>query len=406
MRNFQNWLKAYLQHTAHSESPTQFHFWTGVGTIAGALRRRVWIDQATFQWTPNFYIILVGPPGVAAKSTSMRLGMRLLEQVDGVIFGPASLTWHALIGSLQNAQQHIDVPGEIEPQVMSCLTIAASELGTLIDPSNRELMDVLVDMWDGQLSTWKRETKSSGNNVVFNPWLNILACTTPSWLTANFPEEMVGGGFTSRVIFVYGDKKRQFVAYPGQIKHPKDHKHEATMLADDLRQIGNLCGEYQLTPEAISWGTQWYQSLWTPGSRGPGLASERFDGYIARKQAHVHKLAIVLAAAKRNNLTIELEDLIEAEATVSSLESDMLKVFNSIGVAEEAAKTNSLLAVIRAHKEISYKKLWQLVFVTMSPEQFQEGVKAAHGAGYIRIRNHGGEAFLSLVEPEVPDANK
>ena len=80
-RNFPNWLQGYLEYTKASESPTPFHFWTGVSTIAGALRRRVWIDQRYFQWTPNFYIVLVGPAGVAAKSTSLRSGMKLLEKL-------------------------------------------------------------------------------------------------------------------------------------------------------------------------------------------------------------------------------------------------------------------------------------------------------------------------------------
>jgi hypothetical protein len=400
VRYHKNWLKAYLNYTSHAESPTPFHFWTGVGTIAGALRRQVWIDQSTFQWTPNFYIILVGPPGVAAKSTSLRQGVALLEQVEDIVFGPTSLTWHALVELLQNAQRHVDIPGQPDKAVMSCATIAASELGTLLDPSNRELIDVLVDMWDGQLSTWRRKTKTSGDTVIFNPWLNILACTTPAWLRANFPEEMVGGGFTSRVIFVHGDRKRQLVAYPSELKRPGDYKNEGVTLAADLQVIANLRGEYTLTPEAIQWGTSWYASLWDGSQRGTGIASERFDGYIARKQAHVHKLAIVLAASKRNDLRIELEDLREAEQFVTSLEGDMLKVFNSIGVAEEATKANAILTLIRSHKKIAYKKLWQLCYVTMAPDIFRDGVRSAIEAGYVRQLNEKGEIILEALDPE------
>ncbi|KKK66944.1 hypothetical protein LCGC14_2958990, partial [marine sediment metagenome] len=82
-RNYDNWLSGYAEYTKHSESPDLFHFWTGVFTIAGALRRQVWIDQRYFQWTPNFYIVLVGPAGIAAKSTSLRLGTSLLRRVEG-----------------------------------------------------------------------------------------------------------------------------------------------------------------------------------------------------------------------------------------------------------------------------------------------------------------------------------
>src|SRR5258708_32530922 len=77
------------------ESTLNFHFWTGIATIAGALRRRVWIDMRKFIWTPNFYIILVAPAGIAAKSTSISIGLDLLLKLPtqaGIRFGPESLT--------------------------------------------------------------------------------------------------------------------------------------------------------------------------------------------------------------------------------------------------------------------------------------------------------------------------
>jgi hypothetical protein len=92
-----------MNFTRASESPDAYHFWTGVGTIAGTLRRRVWLDMRHFQWTPNFCIILVGPPGVANKSTTIRIGSSLLAQVDGIHFGPQSMTWQSLIQTLEQS---------------------------------------------------------------------------------------------------------------------------------------------------------------------------------------------------------------------------------------------------------------------------------------------------------------
>ena len=68
----EGWLKTYVAHMRFNEAPSSFHFWVGVGTIAGALRRKVWTDHLTYQYTPNFYIILVAPPGVATKSTAIQ----------------------------------------------------------------------------------------------------------------------------------------------------------------------------------------------------------------------------------------------------------------------------------------------------------------------------------------------
>src|SRR6516162_7064350 len=134
-RKFANWLKAYTHYTRDSESPTSFHFWTGVATSAGALRRRVWIDMRKFQWTPNFYVILVGPPGVAAKSTSISMGMSLLTQVPSIRFGPESMTWQALAKDLEDAIEYVEwtrPSGAKELVKMSCLTIQIGELGTFL----------------------------------------------------------------------------------------------------------------------------------------------------------------------------------------------------------------------------------------------------------------------------------
>ena len=109
-RIFPNWIQAYMAHSAHSESPDTFHFWTAVSTIAGALRRRVWIDNKYFQWTPNFYIVFVAPPGIAAKTTTINIGMNLLRRVPGVHFGPNSVTWQALIEAFARSTESITLP--------------------------------------------------------------------------------------------------------------------------------------------------------------------------------------------------------------------------------------------------------------------------------------------------------
>lgn len=395
-RLFDNWLQAYVAHTRFSESPDSFHFWTGVATVAGALRRRVWIDQLHFQWTPNFYVVLVGPPGVAAKSTSIRSGLALLERVPGIFFGPQSMTWQALTESLQNAQEVVPLPGE-EDVVQSCLTIGISELGTFLKPQDQELVDVLVAMWDGQKETWRRQTKTQGETIIHNPWLNVIGCTTPAWLKANFPDVLIGGGLTSRVVFVFADKKRQLIAYPANHIPQMEYKKEADALVEDLARIADLCGEYKMDPAARKWGEEWYELHWS-SPRPLYMASDRFSGYIARKQTHLHKLAIVLAAAKRDSLVILEEDLREANTCISAIENDMQQVFSSIGVSHSASVSTEIVSLIRNHRNIKYKDLWRLCFSTMAAKDFTEAIKAAIDAGFVKVEAKGDEKILSYVK--------
>lgn len=380
-RNYKNWLQAYMNYTQHSEAPELFHFWTAVSMIGGALRRQVWIEERTFQWTPNFYIVLVAPAGVATKSTTVRIGTKLLEQVEGVNFGPQSMTWQALTQSLAKAKQ--DVPfGEAKFLPMSCITCAIMELGTFLKPDDGELIDVLVSLWDGQLETWRKETKTQGKDEIVNPWVNVIGCTTPAWLRANMPETMIGGGLTSRILFVYGDKKRHYIPYPGLVITEKDYLDTQQLLVQDLQKIGQLKGEYELTQEAIAWGSVWYENHWNIVPEH--LASERFEGYRARKQTHVHKVAIVLAAARSDELIIEEQDLVNAYNLVTGTEADMLRVFESIGLQSSAQRHNEVLAYVRAYGKIDDKTLWNLCLRIMERKQYDEALEGLVLAGQIQ----------------------
>lgn len=389
-RKFDNWLKAYIQFTRDSESPTSFHFWTGVATIAGALRRRVWIDMHKFQWTPNFYIILVGPPGVAAKSTSINTGLRLLEQVEGIFFGPNSSTWQALTLALEGAQEEVKYLGlDAEEQKLpqASLTIGLSELGSFFKMEDSSMMDVLVDLWDGQLRPWRHETRTQAKIEIRNPWLNIIGCTTPAWLRAHFPEHMVGGGLTSRIIFVYGDSKRQLIPYPDEMIPSHEYRKTEEALVHDLREMATIAGPYHLSSSARKWGHEWYTRLWS--NRPQHMANDRYSGYIARKQTHIHKLALVLAAARSNKQVIEDSHLAEADTLLLSVEPDMIKVFDSIGVVDESRHVAEMVAFVRFHTFLTPDQLWSLCMKMMAFKDFREGLTAALRGGVFRVAKKG-----------------
>lgn len=396
-RHFKHWLKAYMHHTRASESPDAFHFWTGVGTIAGALRRRVWIDMRHFQWTPNFYIILVGPPGVASKSTTIRIGTSLLEGVPGIHFGPQSMTWQSLTQSMEEAVEYVkyvDSKGLDALQAMSPLTCSVPELGTFLKMDDTALVDVLISMWDGQLENWGHKTKTSGNIEIKNPWLNLLACTTPSWLEQHFPTSMIGGGLTSRIMFIYGDKKRHLVAYPDEQIPEDDYYGHRKMLIEDLQRIALLSGNYQLTPAARKWGTQWYERLWA--NRPTDMANDRYSGYISRKQTHIHKVAIVLAAAQREQLIIEESDLIEADALLASIEPHMIKVFESVGVVDESKNIANIVAHVRAYQWIDPQQLFNLLRNNITEKDYKNAVRIALEQGLVGVEVRAGKRGLTM----------
>ena len=385
-----DWLRSYLQHSQHSEAPDSFHFWTGVSVIAGALRRKVWIDMGYFQWTPNFYIVFVAPPGIVSKSTTANIGMRLLREVPGIGFGPDAVTWQSLIQSLANSTETFEMPDGTQ-NAMSSITIVSSEFGTFLNPNDREMVDMLVSLWDGQIGVFEKSTKTQGNDSIINPWINILACTTPAWIAGNFPEYMIGGGFTSRTVFVYGEQKRNLVAYPAD-HIPPNFQQEQEALIHDLEIIATqMQGEYHLSPEARAYGEEWYEEHYK--SKPAHLDDERFGGYIARKQTHIHKLAMVLAASQSNELIIHKHHLSDSNAIITGLEADMPKVFSNIN-SQSAKTTNRLIDIVRRNGKMPTQHVLRSMLQSHSYNEFQEALNGAIASGVIKQKQEGNELYL------------
>jgi len=379
-RNYSNFIQEYMNYSAFSEAPERFHFWTAVSAVAGALQRKVWIDMGYFEWTPNFYIVFVAPPGIVAKSSTSAIGMDLLKKVEGINFGPDSVTWQALAQSLAGCVVPTDIPGEEEPFRHSSITIVSSEFGTLFDPSDREMVDLMVSLWDGKRGDWTKATKTQGDDIIESPWINLIACTTPSWIEGFFPEYMIGGGFTSRTIFVYGDTKRHLVAYPSQ-HIPGNFEETQGKLVEDLTEISKITGAFTLTPEAFKYGEQWYSDHFEETHEH--LESDRFGGYLARKQTHVHKLAIVLSAAESSDRIITAAHIANANEIITALEYDMPKVFHRIGTTDAGRILREFLSIVKTKGEVSRTALYKIMCRSVSIEEFKVVTSSAVQAGYV-----------------------
>ena len=62
---------------------------------------------------------------------------------------------------------------------------------------------------------WKYQTKGAGtSDYIDNVWVNILGGTTPGLLQSTIPVDAIGSGLTSRMVFVYADKKGKVIPTP------------------------------------------------------------------------------------------------------------------------------------------------------------------------------------------------
>lgn len=376
-----DWLSTYLKYTSGTEPPQLFHFWCGVSAIAGALRKHVWNDQLRFKWFPNFYIILVAPPGIISKTTTMDLSMDLLKKVPTIRFGPDVVTWPALVKIFAEAGEMFSFGEEYVP--MSALTLASGELGNLINPRDPDLMMLYITLYDNKAGI-EKVTKTSGSDSVNAPYLNMIGCTTPDWLAENMPLAAIGGGFTSRCIFVFGDKKENFIAWP-----KKAAREDAALLKNDLIQdlehiSTNLLGPVEMTTEAEDWYEAIYTELWKSGRAEAD--DDLVKNYLARKQAHMVKLAMVLVASGSDKLLIEKKHLAMAHEILTTTEKGFSKVFAKIGRTEESLHAERLLEFIRRRQTCTYMEAYRHVHLSFPNFKDFEGVLSGLvRSGYIKL---------------------
>lgn len=391
VRKCKDWIRTYLKYTAASEAPDRFHFWSGAAAIAGALRKKVSLDMGLFEWTPNLYVFLVAPPGIVSKSTTAGIAMELLAEVPGVIFGPTSVTWQALIEKFEESLIKWDPEPDAERRIlagkgieMSCLTIAASELGTFFNPDDREMIDVLVDLYDGRKGGVSRRTMAHGEHIAKSPWLNLISCTTPAWISEHLSSHFTGGGFSSRCIFVWADSKRRLVAYP-MLEMDSGLAPIRQALVHDLRQIASLHGRFRLTPDAIGLG----KALYAKSFEGVS-ASTRPDvlmGALARKQTHLHKLAMILSASESDSLVIEEHHLRAADAMISQIEPDLSVIFRWNKKEDVALISQQLLDCINKAGRVRKDTLFRHFYKAISYTTFDAAIDGLVNGNLIKLTN-------------------
>lgn len=349
-RNHANFLHAYTNAlTPRGEAPERFHYWTAVSTIAGCLRRRVYIDQGHFRHYPNFYICLVGPPGLIKKSTTINIGSNLLRDVPNIQLGADCSTWQAFVQEVAQAQDILaegvtPTPDPLDTKFTTtcALTLAIGEFGTFFDPDDRQMVNVLTELYDGKVgAAFRKATKTQGDDTILNPFVNIITATTPSWIKDNFKGKFGGWGLSSRIMFLYCDEKERSVADPGKL-WAGEYERTMQSLLHDLCEIAQLQGTATLTHSAQLRYEAWYAEH---GARVTALNrhvnhDQWLSYYLARKDIHIYKLAIVQSVAHRNDLIIDLDDIDAAIARCDEIEEELAKVFATRGGASREVALN------------------------------------------------------------------
>jgi hypothetical protein len=307
--------------------------------------------------------------------------MRLLRDVPGIHQGPTTLSWQSLYDAFLEVGDEFQI-SPMETRTQFPLYINSPEFGITLNPKDTEMIDQLVHIWDG--AEMKKRTRKDGELKIPTPCLNMIACTTPSWIAENVPQYLIGGGLTSRMLFVYGEKKVRYVAYPQDVI-PPDYKQRQARLTRDLERISQIVGGFHLTPEAKTWGKEWYENFHE--NEAPKIDKTLLGGYIARKQTLVHKIAMVLSVSQSDNLVITRPTLERAAKLITELEATMPMVYSKIGMSEDSNASLEVIAFLeRNGGECAFSVIFRYMHKRFPRvDDFSDILLGMVHAGYITI---------------------
>ena len=357
-RRLTDWLDSYMAYTENSEPPENYKRWVGITCISAVLQRKcfmIW-EGPTY---PNIYTVLVGPSGKCRKGTAMRQGVDLILEL-GIPVAAEAITREALIRELRDVNETSIDDATGKPIAHSSLTVLSEELMVFLGFNNPALLSDLTDWYDCK-PEWTYRTKNMGTDKINGVYVTLLGATTPEVILSSMPREFIGGGFASRVIFVYESQKGKIVEYP---IITDEEKRLRELLFLDLQQISLLKGQFRVDESFLGiWGP-WYREQ----SAHPPFRSFQFGGYVERRPKHVMKLSMIMSASRTDEMIITAGDFTKALGILEITEKNMANTFSGVGRSDLAEVTNRVMKTIAEYKEINMSELLRLYYTDADKE--------------------------------------
>lgn len=352
-----------MELTENTEPPTNYHRWCAIAILSAALRRKCFLRWGPDTIYPNVYVVLVGPSGRARKGTALNVVRRLLKEAKLPMTADA-ITPEGLASEIERFRSNAK-DGEQHCSVL-CMS---SELNVFLKTRDDSMHINLTDWYDCP-DTWVYKTKNKGEANLTNVYVVLLSATAPEWIPTIFPLQAIGGGLTSRIIFVVEEKKRQSIPIPIQTQR------EIQLFADlqhDLELIALLDGEFRMTDEAVGFYADWYTRQETKMAQGNyPVQNKLFYGYCDRRATHLRKLGIIISAADSDDRMITHHHISKALDLLELTEAQMPRAFGGVGRAKNAEVIYRAAQIIQDKGEIYRFELMRILGYDVDSETIND----------------------------------
>jgi hypothetical protein len=340
-----SFLESYRTYSSGNEAHPTYHIFSGLIALSSIIGRRVWVDMGPFVYVPNLYVILVGPSG-NRKTTAMTPAKNLIRALN-LPYSAECVTKEKLVLDVFAQERVIkDMPKEYDKfKTYSPMTCVVTELSEFLGAGGLGMINFLVTIYDQDY--YDIRTKNKGDTTITGPYLCLLGCTTPDWITIYLKQDVISGGFSRRAIFVYESTKGAPIPIP--VVTP-EMANAWNALLEHSKKLMEVKGPMVWSNEAKQFYSDWYISHSKRSAPHPMLV-----GYFESKHAQLLKIATLLSLSDGFDRNLTIRHLQFALELLGLAEVNMAKVFSGMGRNELNPVANKVIDCIRMQPEADHK---------------------------------------------------
>lgn len=382
-----SFLSTYAQFSAETEIPKSYTLFTGLGVLSALAGGRVWVDMGSYITSPQLYVCLVGPPG-NLKSSALDVGECLMRELGTVKMSSDSLSYRALIEEIKENEHEVDFDGA--KRVIAPLTCCLTELSNFLLNGGPQTIDICTTIYGKRV--YKYKTQWKGTVEIAGPYLTIISCATPAWITNCLKGDVISGGFSRRVLWVYETEGVE--ANPFQERTLNQGEIWKTLLGM-AREISKMKGAIKWSSEGRDCYIAWTKRRMEEGKEL--MIDQAASYYLRTKHVQVQKLAMLLAMSNFSGLTITEHHINGALSLLSLIENSLPIVFAGVGKNPNNAHAVELMEFMgRMGGTLETPKVAQFLFRDNKTQDRDEIVAYLTNTGKLEQNGKNGSAHFTV----------
>ena len=344
---------AYFAYTAGDEVPLIYHRWCAIAGVGALLGRRFWLKHGRSTIWPTQYLMLIGGPG-ARKDTAIACIRGVLKASGYESLAATKTTKEKFLLDLEGLPEGQITAEQLDEFLREDsdpreVFIMAGEFGEFLGYGNIEFVSLLTALWD-YTGVFESRLKNSRSVKIQDPTVSILGGNTPAGFALTFPPEIIGQGFFSRLLLIYGEPTGRRITWP-TVPSEADVAAMAQLMRDIQYAIH---GEAILPPDTQLALDEIYQG-WSD------LEDARFLNYSNRRLTHLFKLCLICAACRLSR-TVELQDVTLANTILTHAEGLMPRALGEFGKSRHADVSAKVLSFLETvGKPATITDIWKAV---------------------------------------------